>query len=74
MNNQKMGRPRLNPSDVKGVRVTVLFSKAETKRIDAFARSQKLNRSQMVRRVLLDQIEVWENEESEATEKSSTAV
>lgn len=52
--------------DLKTERVSLLFTKPEIKRINAFQKSQKLLRTEMFRHAILHQVEVWERERAEA--------
>ena len=58
------------PKELKTERVSLLFTRSEIKRINAFQRSQKLRRTEMFRHAILHQVEVWERDRA----KTKTAV
>jgi len=52
--------------DLKTERVSLLFTKPEIKRINAFQKSQKLLRTEMFRHAILHQVEAWERAHDKA--------
>jgi len=50
---KKIGRPRLNKAEAKGVLIGARFAPDEAKRVERAARTAQQNKSQWVRAILL---------------------
>ena len=62
------------PKELKTERVSLLFTRSEIKRINAFQRAHKLRRTEMFRHAILHQVEVWEHNDKPKPQFASNAV